>query len=206
MLIPRKEALTLYPAMPWIEYDPDLDEEDVHMPKGVDYFVLSSPSSTYPRAVAKLCREMLFVFQRLKLESFIILGAHDTPWRSRERRYADEKVKRIMKFLAESGIRPRFNGGISISLKEFPIWCKYVSYAVKANAIVSDIHFLDSSESLYFSPCQYGNLHLTLLNERLASGFKNAIGETELLFILPSECGIKANNRKEIPKPPSPYS
>jgi hypothetical protein len=193
-LIPRKDVLVHYPLMPWIVYDPKLDEHEVHIPKGVAYMVLSSAAPTYTGSVNKTCKELMLHFKRLKLDSFIIMGAQETPWRFRQRHYQDLKVTRIMEFFTESGIRPRFNGAVSVPSADFALWFKYIMYAVRVNALVPEMFFMDINQSLYFSPCQYGNLHLTILDQSMLSEVNNAITESELIRMSSGECGSESYN------------
>jgi hypothetical protein len=204
-LIPRKEALVRYPLMPWTIYDPELDEEEVHMPNGVAYMVISSSASTYTKSVNKTCSQIIRIFNRLNLQTFIIMGAQDTPWRFRQRKYPDAKVTRIMAHFTASGIRPRFNGAVSVSLSEFELWFKYLLYSVRVNAVVQEIFFMNIKQSLYFSPCQYGNLHLTVLDQLLLPELNDAIEYSELIHISSGDCGRESYNAGGIPGRRSTY-
>ena len=191
--------------MPWTVYDPKLDEEEVHMPKGVAYMVISSSASSYTKSVNKTCKEIIRIFKRLNLQTFIIMGAQDTPWRFRQRKYSDLKVTRIMDHFAASGIRRRFNGAVSVSLSEFEVWFKDLLYSVRVNAVVQEMFFMDTNQSLYFSPCQYGNLHLTLLDQLLLLELNNAIDHSELIHISRGDCGSESYNAGGIPGRRSTY-
>lgn len=185
--------------MPWSMYDPQTDEEEFHFPDGASYMIVSSSASTYTRSINKICKEIIEVFKKMKLQNFLIMGAQDTAWRFRQRRYTDPKVTSTMDFFTESGIRPRFNGAVLVSLEEFPTWFKHVLYSVRVNALVPEMHFLDISQSLYFSPCQYGNLHLTIVEELLVEPFRNEIDRSELILISPNDCVFKTSKNKGIP-------
>jgi hypothetical protein len=185
--------------MPWSVYDPQEDEEKFHFPNGASYMVVSSSAATYTRSINKLCKEIIAIFERMKLQSFLIMGAQDTAWRFRQRRYTDPKVISTMNFFTESGIQPRFNGAVLVSLKEFSSWFKHVLYSVRVNALVPEMHFLDTSQSLYFSPCQYGSLHLTIVEESLVETFLAEIHRSELILISPGDCVYKTSKNKGIP-------
>ena len=198
-LIQRNEVLQQFPRMPWIVYHPQIDEEEVHMPEGAAFMIVSSSASTYTRSINTICKEIILVFKRLKLQNFLIMGALDTAWRFRQRRYTDSKVTSAMDFFTESGIRPRFNGAALVSLAEFPTWFKHVLYSVRVNVLVSEMHFLDISQSLYFSPCKYGNLHLTIVDESLVEPFQAEIKRSELILVSPGDCVFKTSKNKGIP-------
>jgi len=198
-LIKRNEVLQQYPCMPWIVYDPQRDEEELHMPEGASHIIVSSPASTYTRSINKICKEITVVFRRLKLQTFLVMGAQETAWRFRQRRYTDSKVSSTMEFFTQSGIRPRFNGAVLLSLEDFPIWFKHVSYLVRVNALGPEVHFLDITQSLYFSPCKYGNVHLTIVDKLLVKPFQTEINRRELIPISPGDCVSRFNNNNGIP-------
>jgi hypothetical protein len=185
--------------MPWIVYDPQLDEEEVHMPIGAAYMIVSGSAATYTRSINQIRKEITLIFKRLHLHNILIMGAQDTPWRFRQRRYTDSRVTSIMDFFTASGIRPRFNGAVLASLAEMPTWLKHVMYSVKVNALVPEMHFLDVNQSLYFSPCQYGNLHLTIVDASLIQPFRTEINRSGLILISPDDCVYKTNKNKRVP-------
>jgi len=189
-LISRKDILADYPVMPWITYDSKNDEEIVHMPSGAAFMVVGTSKKTFAANVNTIWTEIKLLFKDLGFSETLIMGAQDMPWRLPQGSYTDIRVAKAMKFFEDSGIGPKFNGAVSIPLTDFGTWFKHVSQMVSVNALIQDMYFMDVNQSFYFSPCQYGNLHLTVMSKSLVKKFRTAILEGELILISAKACGL----------------
>jgi hypothetical protein len=182
--------------MPWTRYNAREDKEERYAPGAVKYLVLATASSTYSGHIADLTRSVKLIFRELDINDFLIMGDYPTAWRSRAKQYEGIKVSRIMKFFEDHGIGLKFNGAVNASLQELDLWLKYIAYAVRVNALVPEMNFLDPKQRLYFSLCQYGNLHLTILDKDLLASTKTLLESSNRLVVLETQCGFERYNAK----------
>jgi hypothetical protein len=98
-------------------------------------------------------------------------------------------VKRGLEYLKENNISRSFNGAIQVNMPDFPEFMRHLFWLVRCNGIVIYAHFSDPGFNIIASICQYGNIHLSTLNEETDVLFNSAIGKTNLFFVPDGDCG-----------------
>ncbi|RYZ82079.1 MAG: hypothetical protein EOP04_22760 [Proteobacteria bacterium] len=204
-LISRPNLYLNYSQAPSIGYDSSKDEDIIDVSGGVLHLNLASREEKMELHKRVMFRELQCLFHNLGLEDLLVFGASDLPWRFREKKYKEARVRRIMKSFATFGLKPRFSGAVKVPVSELWPWFRDVLYCVRVNALVQEMFFMDTTESVFFSPCQYGNVHITVLTTGAARKFKKFLLTSPLVTLDSRNCGSELYNRGPIPGRQSTY-
>ncbi len=135
-------------------------------------------------SIAKEASKFLSMFG---YEELCFLGDTTIPWLFRDHDYAP--VKKALEYLKNNKISKSFNGAIRVSMQDFPEFMRHLFWLVRCNGIVIYAHFSDPGFNIIASICQYGNIHLSTLNEASDAAFNDALAKTNLFTVPDGKCG-----------------
>jgi len=134
----------------------------------------------------KLSRELAKLLTLLNYTEMNFLGESSIPWLYREHDY--RPVKQALTYLSDNEISKSFNGAIKISIENLPEFIKSLFWLVRCNGVVMYVNFSDNGFNFTGSICQYGNLHISTLDEKTDAAFRNAVNKTAFKFLEDERC------------------
>ena len=161
--IKRQDCLNQYQVFPLRGYDYKKDEEEFFFPDVFRSYILTLPSKSFKGHVNALGVEIAKLTKALHAEALIFLGDTETSWQYQQRDY--KPVKEAQDYLTKKKIGKRFNGALQVDTAEMPAFIKHLSWLIRCNAALPYFHFTDQGQNIVGSICQYGSVHLGVLNE-----------------------------------------
>ncbi len=181
--IARKPFLEKYP-----EFIQDIYYRNKYIsPETFSSYILFVEAGSTVGLCNNLSKGLTKLIKKLKYENVSFLGDTTLPWLSRDHDY--KPVKRGLDYLVEKKISKSFNGAIQVDTNELPEFLKHLFWLVRCNGIVIYAHFSDPGFNIMGSICQYGNIHISTLNEETNIAFNQVLPETGLNISTTNECG-----------------
>ena len=184
--ISRKKCLHEYPVFPTRKYDYVKDEDVLFYPKSCSTQVLTLVSKTFKGHVTALAKELSRLVDYLGMENLIFLGDTTMPWLRQINDY--KPVKKAQQYLRDSEIGDRFNGGLIVEKKALPVFIKHLCWLTRCNSALPYIHFTDQGMNFIVNICQYGNLHISSLNEQMSQRIEATLSETSFQVLRNGGC------------------
>jgi len=181
--ITRKPFLEKYPEFIQASYY----RNKYISPETFDSYILFVEAGSTVGLCNNLAKELTKLAKKLQYEKVFFLGDTTIPWLFRDHDY--KPVKRGLDYLAENKLSKSFNGAIQVDIVDLPEFIKHLFWLVRCNGIVMYVHFSDPGFNIMGSICQYGNIHLSTLNEETDTAFNQILFETGLNISTTNECG-----------------
>jgi hypothetical protein len=174
--ISRQDCLAHFPKFPQRIYNGEYNEETYIYPEIVSQYILTLPSISF-RGHAKLMGIQLAVLlHQMNIDELIFLGDTTLSWRYQENEF--KPVRDALQYLVENKIGKNFNGAIRVDNIDVPLFIKHFAWLVRCNASLPYFSFTDPGQNIMGRFCQFGNLHLDILNQDAVKNFKKALQKT----------------------------
>jgi len=181
--ISRKRFLEKYPNFIQASYY----KNKYVIPETYENYILGVEWKSTTGLCSSIAKEASKLLRILGYEELFFLGDTTTPWLFREHDYAP--VKKALEYLAENKISKSFNGAIRVKMDDFPEFMRHLFWLVRCNGIVIYAHFSDAGFNIIASICQYGNIHLSTLNEEADGALNDALFLTNFFEVPDGQCG-----------------
>ena len=160
--ISRRTCLRLYSKFPTANNY----HNKFFYPDTVAGYILTIPAKSLKGNIKNLASEFVKFMKLLGLKELIFLGDSTTEWLYRQNEYDDYKpAKDAFDYLIVNKLSKSFNGGIVVSITELPIFFNHLFWLTRSNAVIPYVHFVNEQQTFVGSICQYGNIHLSVLDE-----------------------------------------
>jgi len=184
--INRQDCLNTYPNFPLRSYDDKKDEEEFFYPKVFKSYTMTLHSKSFKGHIKQLGLELLQLTQELAYDHLIFLGDKELTWLNQFNDY--KPAKEAQQFLVDNKIGKRFNGALQVNSSELVTFVIHLSWLTRCNASLPYFHFTDHGQNMIGHICQYGNLHLDILNEVTAHVIHEFIDQSNLIEIEENNC------------------
>jgi len=179
--IKRKKCLETYPIFPQRTYNEDIEDYDYFYPDTFASYTLILKSKSYKKLLNNLGKELFNLCVRLKSKRFIFLGDEKLAWKFRDGKY--KNFNKGMSYLANEGIKKTFSGALVVGGENMVEFVKHLTNLTAVNGLIQYVHFIDESQQIIGSICQYGDIHITTMNEDGDKLFIKAISNTKFEFV-----------------------
>lgn len=174
--ISREDCLKMYPNFPLKVYDADQDDERHFYPEDRYYDVLTVPRSTFRGRITMLGLEISKIVKKAGCSSLIFLGDNDIPWLYRNSDYKPAKL--ALDYLSENKVGKKFDGALEVNHLQIPVFIRHLAWLTRCNTVLPYVYFTDPEHHVIGHICQYGQLHISVLNIKtvlaLRTHFKNS--------------------------------
>ena len=182
----RQIALNNYPIFPTRNYDAINDEEIFFYPKVQSNIILTSNSKSFKGHINALATEICNLITHLDSEYLIFLGDTKTAWLYQKNDY--KPVAEAQKFFSDNKIGQKFNGALRVGKDSLITFLRHLSWMTRCNAALPYIYFTDKGQNIICTICQYGNLHLSFLNDKTESIIKEIRSASKLRLLTETTC------------------
>lgn len=188
----RNAVYEAFPGFPAYSYDEDSDTDLIAYPPVLRTEILEPRGmASREHAFAQMARALTALASLVSTDGFVFMGDSPRAWRYQRNDYPH--VKRADEFLAAKRVGRKFTGGLSIGTTELEEWLPHLLWIVTCNAALPTIYFFDAGQQILGYFCQYGNLHLDLLNDASAKAFKQFANDGSFRKITRRGCRPKVS-------------
>lgn len=180
--INRQKALELYLKFPQSN---NLTEEFIY-PKVCSNFILSLQAKSAKGHTKALSKEVRKLCEALNVSTLIFLGDTKTAWLYQQNDY--KPAKEAYDFLNENKIGKTFNGGLKVDMQNLEMFLYHFIWLTRSNASLPYFYFSDEQQMFLGIICQYGNLHIDILNCDIEEEFRKAVLKTKLEYYIQAHC------------------
>lgn len=178
--IKRQDCLDQYQVFPLRGYDYENDEETFFFPKVIKSYLLTIPAKTFKGNAKALGTEVTRLAMALRSDTLLFLGDTEIPWQYQSNEY--KPVKEAQEYLTSHKIGKRFNGALRADMEELPVFIKHLTWLTRCNASLPYFYFIDKDQSIIGEICQYGNLHLSILDKRTVKVFEQFMNTSRFIY------------------------
>lgn len=182
----RKLCLEKYPSLPsliWVKSKKDYDE---FYPDFYDFFILKISGKSFETKIKRLGKEMKNVFAKMGCKDLTFLGDMNTPWLYRDNDYKPAKL--AVDYLKENKLGKKFNGALKVQIEDIPVFIGHLAWLTRCNTVVPDVHFTNLAHSIVGHVCQYGNLHLSIVNSEIEGSLMRILESSKFEFLTDGNC------------------
>jgi len=169
--VDRYKFLKQFPDFPTAKYR----YNRFTFPEVFDSYVLRVQAGSTQGQCSLLAKAITTLGNELDFKELYFLGDSTAPWLYRNHSY--KPVAKASVYLANEGITTTFNGAIKVSSNELSLFLKHLFWLVRCNGVVFHPHFTDAGYNIVANICQYGNLHISTLNEATDDMLNTVIAE-----------------------------
>jgi hypothetical protein len=180
--ISRKAFLNTYPNFPTTDYRKDI----YTFPNYHKQYILYVEAKSTRGLCNIVSQELAKLTTLLDYENISFLGDNTAPWLFREHDY--KPVTTALNYLAENKISKSFNGAILTNAHNQTEFTKHLFWLVRCNGVVFYPYFSDVNFNIVGTICQYGNIHLSTLNQKSDQLLNNMIQKTKFIITDKSKC------------------
>jgi len=133
-------------------------------PEIYDNYLISVNSKSARGHAKLLATEWVSLFKQMDCTNLYFIGQTNIPWLYR----TDHDYKYVvgaLTHLRKNGISKTFNGAIKLNINELHEFAIHLYWLVRCNGILAYVDFIDEDNNLTGNICQYGSLHLNILNK-----------------------------------------
>ena len=159
----RKEALEKYKSFPFRVFVKSKQDFNEFYPEFYKSYVLTISGKSFKTKITRLGKEVRDILKNMGIKDLVFLGDENIPWRYRDSNY--KPARQALNYLKENKISKKFKGALRVEIGAIPTFIKHLSWLTKTNTILPYVYFTNLDHSFVGHICQYGNLHLHLLNE-----------------------------------------
>lgn len=192
--ISRAKFLKAYPHFPTTNnYHNRYSYPDVY-----DSCILFVESNSTRGLCNNIARELTALLKSLKYEQIVFMGDINAPWLYRDHPY--KPVKEALEYLSANNISKTFSGAIKLDVNSsnFNEFVKHVFWLVRCNGVVFIPYFSDPEFNIIGSICQYGNIHLSILNAKTDLLFNDSLKNTSFTITDKSKCTGRIYERRAV--------
>lgn len=194
--ISRAAAYASYPGFPSFRYDAATDTDDISFPEYVRSVILSAHKTASGTVQFQaMAGAIAGLMSALHAEDLLFMGGSATPWRYQQNAY--EPVADALSYLAAQRIGRAFNGGIMVDAPSLPVFLPHLMWIIAGNAALPEIYFTDRAQQVLGTLCQYGNLHLYILDTACLERVDAWIAGSDLQDISAVGCSYSATDMPE---------
>jgi len=184
--IKRQECLNKFPKFPTRVLDEVLDDFIEYYPESYSYYTLTTGHKTFKGRMSHLGKEISRISKWIGCNNLIFLGNEDIPWLYRDSDY--KPAKAALDYLAENKVGKEFNGGLHFDISQIPVFVKHLGWLTRCNTVLPYVHFTDPAHNIIGHICQYGNLHLSILNLKTDKVIKPHFENSKLELLTDKFC------------------
>ena len=184
--IARQSAFQQYPGLPWREWNSAEEDYDFYFPKEISSYILTLPSKSFRGHVRILGLQLTSLIKNLGFDKLIFLGDIDIAWLKREHDY--KPAKDALQYLKDNNIGKRFSGALEVQAIELPTFILHLAWMVRTNAILPYVYFIDPGQNFIGNICQYGNVHVSMLNNEFDKSFRDQMAKTRFEMLSGPRC------------------
>jgi hypothetical protein len=186
--ISRKETLENYPKFPQSN---NLTEEFIY-PKVHSTFILTLQAKSVRGHTKKLSIELKRLCKILDFSNLLFLGDTKTAWLYQDNDY--KPAKGAYNFLVDNNISKRFNGGLKVGWAKLDTFFYHFIWLTRSNASLPYFYFSDEKQNFLGHICQYGNLHVDILDKKITVHLNQAIAKTSFEYFKETHCYNQFSN------------
>lgn len=160
--IKRQDCLDRYQQFPSRLLDKVLKDFIEFYPDAYSYYVLTTAHKTFKGRIGALVAEISRIIKKVGYSNLIFLGNEDIPWLYRDSDY--KPAKAALNYLVQSKVGKRFNGALQVDVQDLPVFISHLAWLTKSNTVLPYVYFTDPDHHIIGHICQYGNLHISILN------------------------------------------
>lgn len=164
--ISRQDCLKMYPKLPTKVYDTDKDNDIYFYPEAYSYEILTVARNTFRGRITMLGVEISKIVKKTGCNNLIFLGDDSIPWLYRDSDYKPAKL--ALDYLLENKVGKKFNGALRVDGLQIPAFVRHLAWLTRCNTLLPYVYFTDPKHNIIGSICQYGNLHISILNIKTA--------------------------------------
>jgi len=194
--INRQIALNKYPAFPTRGYDMVNDEDIFHYPKVHSTIILTLNSKSFRGHINTLATEIINFVKQLDSQYLVFLGDTKTAWLSQKNEYRPANEAR--QFLVDNNVGQRFNGALQVDGDTLKAFIKHLAWLIRSNAALPYIYFTDKGQNIICTICQYGNLHVSSLNDKTSLLIKRILTTSKLKLLKGATCSNQFGSTSKI--------
>ncbi len=191
--VQRKIFLERFPD--FVRYNTRKDE--YYFPSIFDSHILTLDSKSARGYARLLATEVAKLFRKMHFEKLYFLSDQNIPWLYRID-YGYKYVNQAFDYLKENNVSKTFSGALELDLNQLPEFIKNLYWLVRCNGIITYVYFIDEGSNVLGSICQYGSVHLNILNEKADSDFLLALNKTKFIQ-LRNDCKDQLSKSSKIP-------
>lgn len=184
--IGRKRFLGRYPQFVTANYRTDKN----NYPETFDNYILTVDYKSTKGLCKNLSTGLGKLIELLGYNELNFLGDTNIEWLYRTN-HEYPPVKLALAYLVDNNISKSFNGAIEVNIKNLIEFTKHFFWLVRCNGVVNIPHFSDAGFNIMGSICQYGNIHLSTLNEEIDIILNEILPKTGLYIYEEKSCGGK---------------
>jgi hypothetical protein len=178
----RQYTLDKYPNFP--RYDPLTDE--YFFPKIHGAYILTL-TSAFARGHAKaVSAAFIKLIRYFQIDFLIFLGEAKTAWRHQDNDY--KPVKEALQYLQDNKLGKNFNGALRVDTNDLGEFTKHLFWLARCNASLPIFHFIDDGQNIVGSICQYGNIHISVLNKTSENLLMQAVNMSGFRYLPDESC------------------
>jgi hypothetical protein len=188
--INRQDCLDKFQNFPLREYDHINDDENFFYPKVYKSYILTLVTKSLKGHTKLLAAELTKLTKDLGFENLIFLGDNKNYWLTKLslERNDYKPLEDALQYLQDNKIGKRFNGALEVANFKLPEFIKHFFCLVRCDASLPYFHFMDTEQNFVGSICQYGNLHLDILNKKADTNFKKELAKTKFEIVEDGRC------------------
>ena len=162
--IKRQECLKQYHHFPTRVLDKFLDDFIEFYPESYSYYILTTGQKTFRGRINALGVEMAKFIKKVGYQNLLFLGNEDISWL-----YSDsdfKPAKAALEYLKQNKVGKRFNGALQVDALDLAVYVKHLAWLTRCNTVLPYVYFTDPDHNIIGHVCQYGNLHMSILNAK----------------------------------------
>ena len=107
-------------------------------------------------------------------------------------------MKEALDFLRVQKVGDNYSGALKVTTESLPAFMIHLFWLVRGNASLPVLYGMDEGQHLLLNLCQYGNLHLSALDEATDKSFQQVLPQTGLLFFTEGYCYESFGNHRKV--------
>jgi len=180
--INRQECLDKYSNFP----KSDNLKEDYFYPKYYSSFILKLETKSKNENSNNLSNEFTKLLIDFGIDSLIFLGDTNMPWLYLTS--SNEHVKKALHYFKDNKISKTFNGALEVKIDEMVEFIMHLYLLTSIFAALPIFHFMDKKQNFVGNVCQYGHVHMALLNKKADQRFRKLIEKSDFNYLLDKQC------------------
>jgi len=184
--IKRKECLEKYILFPVRFFVKSKQDYNEFFPEFYKSYVLTIAGKSFKTKITRLGKEVRDILNDLGINYLVFLGDENIPWRYRDSDY--KPAKAALNYLKDNKIGKKFKGALRVEIGTIPTFIKHLSWLTRTNTVLPYIYFTNPEHNIVGHICQYGNLHLHLLNEEAEISIMSNIVDSKFEFLIDGHC------------------
>lgn len=184
--IKRQYCLNKYQQFPTRVYDKAIKDYIEFYPEPYSYYVITSGHKTFKGRINHLGIEISKIAKKVGYDNLIFLGNEDIPWLHRDSDF--KPAKAALNYLIQNKVGKRFNGALQVDPSQIPVFVKHLAWLTRCNTVLPYVYFTDQGHNIIGHICQYGNLHINILNSKIEEILNHCLESSRLELLVTAHC------------------